>query len=432
MRIPQATDLERSLIATMLFDESAVQASFEMLRPDDFYDPYWRMCYEMAIELYMNMKPVDMITLSQVLSDRKKDDRIFDIVNHATPKYEYLISVIKEKAIRRGLIQACRIAMTKAEDEAEDIEDLIDEAQKKMFDLRIGDTDTLKDMAEILHELSEYVSQLQERGEGTGLQSGLDLDNILKGFEASKLYIIGARPSMGKTALVMTIMRRLAKQGKKSGLLSLETSHRSLGFRLASQVSGVSVDRLSSGKLMPEELDKFLEACKTLSNYGIYIDDKAAITAEQMRAKCQAMKQKGCEMIFVDFLQLVKTQARSKHEEIGQVSKVLKAISKDLNIPVVALSQLSRKVEERTDKRPLLSDLRESGSIEEDADVVMFLYRPEYYGIESYPDGSETKGVAEIIISKNKDGKTGIMKHFFNPECMRFENISRSEGDAPF
>lgn len=421
---PQATDIERSLIATILFEDDALNTTLERLRPNDFYDPYWRQCFEYAIELQMDMKPIDMMTVGQLLEDNGKENRLIDILEDVSPRVDYMVDVIKEKSVRRMLIKACNESINKAYDQAEKTDDVIDYAQKAMFDVQMGEGETLKDMHEIMNDLAQYVTELQSSGESVGISTGLDIDRILNGFDESKLYILGARPSMGKTALVMTIMRRVAKEKAKAGILSLETSHRSLAFRLVAQVANLEVDKMSSSRLTDEEMDKFLDACKELSGYGIYIDDKAAITSEQMRAKCRSMKQKGVGIIFVDFLQLVRSKGRSKHEEVGEVSKTLKAISKDLKIPIVALSQLSRKVEDRSNKRPTLADLRESGSIEEDADVVMFLYRPEYYGIEKYPDGETTSGVAEVIIAKNKDGKTGIKKQMFVKEYMRFENLA--------
>src|SRR5690554_224238 len=197
---------------------------------------------------------------------------------------------------------------------------------------------------------------------------------------------------MGKTALVMTIMRDLSRQGRKTGVLSLETSNETLGIRLISQVSQIPAEKITSGKMTEAEFSAFMKACSELSEYGIFIDDKAAITSQQVRSKCRIMASKGVEIIFIDFLQLIKGEGRSKHEEIGEITKVLKQVAKELSIPIVALSQLSRKVEERPNKRPQMADLRESGSIEEDADVVMFLYRPEYYGVTTDGKGRSTAG----------------------------------------
>lgn len=246
----------------------------------------------------------------------------------------------------------------------------------------------------------------------------------------SATYITDDYVVTHNTALVMTIMRRLAKDGVSSGILSLETSDESLGVRLISQASSVPAEKIASGRMSHSEMDKFLSACGELSEYGILIDDQAALTPQQIRAKARIMANKGCRIIFIDFLTLIKGSGRSRHEEIGNITKSLKQTAKELNLPVVCLAQLSRKVEERNNKRPLLSDLRESGSIEEDADGILFLYRPEYYGIAIDGSNRPTAGLAEVIVAKNKDGKTGICKLLFQAEYMRFENLTSDQRAA--
>jgi replicative DNA helicase len=246
---------------------------------------------------------------------------------------------------------------------------------------------------------------------------------MLRGFQNGKLYVIGARPSMGKTALVITIQNRLAHAGIKSGLISLETTSESLGVRLMAQETKISAERLTSGELTKNEIELLLKAANTLSQRGIVIDDSTSVTTQQVRSKCRLMKRQGCKIVFIDFLTLIKESGRSKHEEVGDIMKALKSVSKELNIPIVALSQLSRNLETRANKRPMLSDLRESGSIEEDADGILFLYRDEYYGITATQSGQSTAGVMEVIIAKNKDGKTGMKKLFFEKETMTVKNL---------
>lgn len=263
-----------------------------------------------------------------------------------------------------------------------------------------------------------------------GLMTGLDIDEILRGFQESKLYILGARPSMGKTAFVMTVMRALARKGKGTGIISLETSNQSLGVRLVSQASGIPAEKILSGRMTSGEMDRYEEACHELSAHKMFIDDATGITGQQLYSKCVKMKSEGAEIVFIDFLTLVKTEGRSRHEEVGQITKICKTIAKDLKMPIVMLSQLSRKVEDRTNKRPMLSDLRESGSIEEDADVILFLYRDEYYGVKKTPEGESTDGLSEVIVAKNKDGRTGVKKLLFEKETMTFKNLAISE--VPF
>lgn len=426
---PQATDIEERVLGSLLtFTEDADQI-FSTLTPSDFYRPSHRLIFETCFELYSRGSEYDFGAVSQTLSDKGEiekaggDNYMIDLLDQASSSTEYNVKVIKEKAIRRQLIMACSKIQDMSYDQSTETQSVIDEAQKEIFDMNMG-THSMVTLSEAVTKLFEQVCKVQEEGRPLGLRTGLDIDRTLQGFQDGKLYVIGARPSMGKTALVMTIMRRLAEDGEKSGIISLETSDKSLAGRLITQSAGISVDRFSSGRMSDEELQTFSEACGKLSKYGIYIDDQAAISAQQCRSKCRAMAQKGCSIIFVDFLQLLNAEGRSKHEEIGTITKVLKQTAKECDIPIVVLSQLSRKVEDRSDKRPQMADLRESGSIEEDADVICFLYRPEYYGVTTTKDGESTAGLAEVIIAKNKDGRTGVQRQLFIAEQMKFENFA--------
>lgn len=430
---PQAVEFEETILGSMMINRESSDIVLELLSVDDFYKPCHQLIYSGLTSLLNDGESLDLLSLENYLRDKKLLDKvggvsyISDLTRSVSSNIEYYCKIVKGKSKKRNLINICYDLIDEAYDSATDELELIETAQEKIFSLSDDDNGHLYDIADTLHAVAHRVSEIQKNGKPIGIQTGLDLDDILHGFQESKLYIIGARPSMGKTALVMTIMRLIAKGGQSSGILSLETSHESLGIRLLSQVSRLPAERITSGKMTNDELNQFLDACAHLSNYSIYIEDSAGLTSNMVRSKCRLMAKKGVDIIFIDFLQLIIDTGRSRHEEIGRITKTCKAISKELNIPIVILSQLSRKVEERKDKQPQLADLRESGSIEEDADVILLLYRPEYYGIDHYPTGESTAGIAEVIIAKNKDGKTGIKKQLFEASTMTFKNIDSTK-----
>lgn len=421
---PQAPEVERSIIGAMLLDKGSLNHAFEVLKDVDFYVPDHQKIYRAMIDVHMAGDPVDIVTVGD-----KVDFDLTDFTTESTTNIEYSCQIVKERSMKRSIIQICMNATKQCYDEQASVYEALDQVKESLYGVDDLSVTTLHHIADTVQELSKRIMAIQETGEPIGIRSGLDIDNILQGFQDGKYYIIAARPSMGKTALVMTIMRELARSEIPTGIVSLETSHTNLGTRLVSQVSGIAAERITSGSMGDGEVDRFMNACQTLSGYGIQIDDGTGITAQQLRSKCYAMASKGAKIIFVDFLQLINEQGRSRHEEIGKISKACKAIAKDLSIPIVALSQLSRKVEDRTSKRPMLSDLRESGSLEEDADAVLFLYRAEYYGVKTDTDGESTEGIAEIIVAKNKDGRTGTRKHLFEKETMTFKNLTQT---APF
>lgn len=436
---PQAVDVEEGVLGAIMLEQESADIAMNYLKIADFYKPAHQIIFEVFSNLYNRGEAIDMITVEQIIRDQNNLERIggknylpelFASVSSAA-NIEYHCQIIREKTIKRNLILHCNTIISEAFNASTDTYDVVDKAQELVFSVTEENQGTMRDLSETMNRVSEDVNRIQENGRPIGLRTGLDIDNILQGFQDSKLYILGARPSMGKTALVMTILRRLAKDGHKSGILSLETSDKSLGIRLISQVSDLETDRITSGNMTGAEMERFVRACGELSGYGIIIDDEAAINAQKLRSKCRLMKRKGAKIIFVDFLQLLQAKGRSKHEEIGGLTKVLKQISKTLDIPVVALSQLSRKVEDRSDKRPQMADLRESGSIEEDADVILFLYRPEYYGITKTPEGQSTEGLCDVIVAKNKDGKTGLQSLKFIPEYTRFENFEWRYNQEP-
>lgn len=449
---PQATDIEEAVLGAMLIEQECVDEVMSTLSESDFYKPAHQKVFSVFQELYSSGEAIDALTAENSLKDREGVEGV-DLIAltsavGSAANIAYYCQIIREKAMRRNLIAKCTEVISKSYDQSTDTMEVMDFAQESVFSASEGKSGSLRDMAEVMSRIVHDIHQIQENGRPMGLRTGLDIDSILSGFQGSKLYILGARPSMGKTALAMTILRRLAKDGHSAGIISLETSDKSLGIRLISQVANIQTDVITSGGMTGEQMERVSDAMSELSSYGILIDDEASVNVQKLRSKCRMMVSKGAELIFVDFLQLLQSKGRSKHEEIGMITKALKQISKELDIPVIALSQLSRKVEERQDKRPMMSDLRESGSIEEDADVILFLYRPEYYGVTTTAEGQSTKGLCDVIIAKNKDGKTGVKSLRFIPEYTRFENIayqhqepvqswyepqnSRNENIAPF
>ena len=435
---PQAVDVERQVLGGLLYDEQVADIIFSELQADVFYNPANRMVFEAARKLYNRSQPIDILTVETLLKDMNTLDQVGGVgyladlgsQQGATSNTPYYCSILAEKAMRRKMILACNEIIQQSYDTATDTADVIDIAQERMFAVTQAETGTMRTLAETMQRVSVEIEQIQSNGKPIGLRTGLDIDTYIQGFQKAKLYVLGARPSMGKTALVMTLMRRMARDHISCGILSLETSDISLGVRLITQTTRIPADRITSGNMSGEQMKRVIDAYSELSELGIIIDDEPALTAQKVRAKCRLLVRKGVKIVFIDFLQLMQASGRSKHEEIGSLTKALKQISKELDIPIVVLSQLSRKVEDRTDKRPQMADLRESGSIEEDADVILFLYRPEYYGITTTPEGESTHGMCDVIIAKNKDGKTGLQRQKFIEEHMRFENYEyRQQAD---
>lgn len=434
---PQAVEVEEAVLGAMLIEREACDIAIELLKPDDFYQQKNKHVFESLVDLYNKGQSADMLSVEEDLRDKSLLDvvggtgYIADLTRSVSSaaNIDYHASIIKEKSQKRKLILVCNEVLKNAYDTTTDGQDVLDEAQEKIFALYENKSGTTYSVSESLEDVISEIYEIQENGKRKGIQTGLDIDKLTMGFEKGKYYIIAARPSMGKTAFALTIMRKMAKEGKRTGILSLETSHKSLSFRLLTSVSRISTERLKSPGLQEHEMQTILDSASELNPYGIFIDDTLSLSDQQLRAKARAMVRKhDLDGIFIDFLQLMSADGDTRENEVSKISRAIKVTCKECDVPVIALSQLSRAVEKRGgDKRPMLSDLRESGSIEQDADCVMFLYRPEYYGITTYPNGEHTDGVCEIIIAKNKDGRTGTKKQLFIPDQMRFENLSPTQ-----
>lgn len=429
---PQAVEVEESVLGSMLIEREACDIALETLKADDFYKPAHRHVFESLSEVYLNNSQVDLLSVEEHMRDKGLLDKaggsgfLADLTRSvsSSANIEFHAKIIKDKSVKRRAIIECNEIIKNAYDSAVEASEVIDNAQERIFSLYKDESGTTYSIGESLKSVINEINEIQEKGVRKGIQTGLDIDDLTMGFEKGKYYVIAARPSMGKTGMALTIMREMANRSVNSAILSLETSHTSLAFRLLTSVSKISTDRLKSPNLQDYEVETILNSAHKLSEYGIYLDDTLSLSDQQLRAKTRNLIRKhNIGALVIDFMQLMEADGDTREREVAKISRAIKITCKECDIPVIALSQLSRKNESRSDKRPMLSDLRESGAIEQDADVIMFLHRPEYYGTTTYPDGTSTENVCEIIIAKNKDGKVGTRKLLFLKDQMRFENL---------
>jgi len=352
---------------------------------------------------------------------------------------EHHARIVLERFLKRQLIKVAGEIIRDSFDDTTDALDEVDRAEQRIFDIaerRLRRS--YMGMKKLTKDAIERILSMSSRDSDgiTGVPSGFtQLDQLLSGFQPSDLVIVAARPSMGKTAFALTIAREAARRGKAVGVFSLEMSAQQLVLRLISADAQVGLQSLRSGRLSGNEMHEIVTRIDDLMNAKIFIDDSAALSPVEFRAKCRRMKvEHGIDMVMVDYLQLMHApKAESREREISTISHALKAVAKELNIPVIALSQLNRTLEARSDKRPMLSDLRESGSIEQDADVVMFIHRPEYYKIMTFDDGRSTENIAEIIVGKQRNGPTGDVRLFYQKELAAFHDLTfhRDAFEAP-
>jgi replicative DNA helicase len=428
------------LLGGILLDNEAIHRVQEILTPSDLYRESHRKILKAMLELNEQREPCDLITLTDQLKRRGDLEEVGGAPYLATlvdyvptaANIVYYCRIVKDKALRRHIISAATEMATQGYEEGVEVAALIDNAQKVIFDL--AENRIQKDFAsigEMLMGTMKNIETLYQRKEHiTGVPSGfLDLDDKTAGFQKGDLIIIAGRPSMGKTAFALNIAQYAAMHaGQKIGvaLFSLEMSKEQLVMRLLCSEARVDASRLRTGHLVDNDWGRLAKAAGSLHECRIFIDDSAAISVMEMRAKARRLKfDQGIDLIVVDYLQLMRgSNTESRQQEISEISRSLKALAKELDVPVVALSQLNRSLESRTDKRPMMSDLRESGAIEQDADVIMFVYRGEVYDKEN----EEMKGKAEIIIGKQRNGPIGIVDLAFRGEYTRFENLSGREG----
>ena len=442
---PQNIEAEQSVLGGILIENYAVNKVIEVLNPDDFYRESHRKIYKALIDLSERDEPADLITLTNELKNNGHLDSVggasyiaslIDSVPTAA-NIEYYVKIVKEKAILRKLIQTSTEIITQSYEDRGDVEGFLDEAERAIFDIsenRVRPSfysikDVVKDSFKILERLYEKKELV------TGVPSGFkELDRLTAGFQPADLIIVAGRPSMGKTAFCLNIAQYAAIQKKiPIAIFSLEMSKEQLGIRMLCSEAHVEGTKLRSGFLSESDWPRLTIAAGNLSDASIFIDDTAALTILELRAKARRLKteQGGLGMVIIDYLQLMKgrTRVESRQQEISEISRSLKALSKELSIPVIAVSQLSRKTEERTGNRPQLSDLRESGAIEQDADLILFIYRDEIY---NRSEDNPNKGKAELIIGKQRNGPTGKVDLAFLDKFTTFKELYRGETENTY
>lgn len=447
---PSAVEVEMSVLGAMLIDHDAVPKAIEILKPESFYEKKNRVIFEAMTSLYEADEPIDTVSIYEELKKSGKADeaggaaylgKLTQDISSAA-NIDYHARIVLEKWILRQLITASMDIAHNAYEASEDVFDLLDAAESKIFRIsEEGIKESFKSMDKAVKEALELIEAIHSKNISSfSVPSGFfELDEILGGFQKSDLIIIAARPSMGKTAFAMSAARNAAiDHHVPIGVFSLEMSTIQLATRLISAEARINAHNVRTGKFRAEEGAKISRTVHKLSKAPIYIDDTPGISILELRAKARRLKnEKNCGLIIVDYLQLVNPSSsmESREREISSISRSLKALAKELNIPVIALSQLNRAVESRSDKKPMLSDLRESGSIEQDADVVLFLYRPEMYQITTFGpgemQGESTEGIAEVIVGKQRNGPTGEVKLKFIKDYARFENLDRFRQQLP-
>ena len=446
---PQAIDLEEAVIGAMLIDEKGVDEVIEILIPEVFYKKSHQLIFESIERLFKNSEPIDLLTVS---ADLKKSKTLKNVGGEfylielsqkvsSSAHIEHHARIIQQKFIQRKLIQISNEVIQKAYDESTDVLDLLDQAESKLYDIT---QDHLKkssvSAADLVREAKNKIDEISKQEGLSGVSSGFEkLDSITSGWQPSDLIIIASRPGMGKTALSLSMARNIAIAHKiPVAFFSLEMSAIQLITRLISAETGLKSDLLRTGKLAPHEWQQLNNQITDLESAPLFIDDTPSLTIFELRAKARRLvSSNDIKVIFIDYLQLMNlgnsTKTGNREQEISIISRNLKALAKELSIPVIALSQLSRAVELRSSsKRPILSDLRESGAIEQDADIVSFIYRPEYYAIENWDDEMQTptQGQGELIISKHRNGALGNVRLKFIAELGKFEDIDGY--DSPF
>ena len=441
---PQNTDAEASLLGAVLIDSDAIVKIADQLQPHDFYDERHQKIYEAIKQLYDKHSPIDVLTLT----DQLRNNGLLDMVGGASylseltnyvptaAHIEQYSGIVSQKALRRKLIKSSQNIVALGYDETKNLQELIEEAESQLFETSqryVGQN--IVSLEEILGESFDRLDELhKDKGKIRGVPTGFkDLDNMLAGLQRSDLFILAGRPSMGKTALALNLAHNISiKSGEPVLVFSLEMSKEQLVDRLLAMESGVDAWALRTGNLSDSDFEKIGHAMGTLSEAQMFIDDTPGITVSDLRTKARReAHRRPIGLIIVDYLQLMSGGSKyggegNRVQEISEISRGLKGIARELNVPLIALSQLSRSVESRSPQIPQLADLRESGSIEQDADVVAFLYREEYYNAES-----ERKGITDLFIKKHRNGPTGQVELYFDRERQRFRSLD-TKHNQPF
>lgn len=433
---PHSSDAEESVLGAVLLSSDAANIALEILKPGDFYRPAHQQIFEAVVRLFDGNEPIDAITVSEALRRTESLDRVGGIsyltqLIDGVPtvsNVDYYAKIVEEHSLRRTLMRAggtvSELAMS-TDREIDDVMDLAEQAVYAVAERSIGEGLQLIDP--LLGPAIERAEELKRRGaEVTGVATGFrDLDSKLAGLHPSNLVIIAARPSMGKSALALNIASNVAVAGGPVALFTLEMSREEVVTRMLCSQGRIDMQRLRTGRLQESDFTKLSNAASVLYNKPIYVDDSAAVNVTEIRAKCRRLaRHPGLALVIVDYLQLMhgpNSKTENRQQEIASISRGLKGLARELSVPIIALSQLNRGLESREDKRPRLGDLRESGAIEQDADVVAFIYRHEYY----HPEAIDTRGIAEVIVAKHRQGSVGKVEMTFLPEFTLFSDMGR-------
>lgn len=439
--MPHSTEAERAVIGAILMNKEAAMAASELITGQDFYQTAYGIVYDAMLELFHKGQPIDLITLQEHLKEKNVPpevsglefvkDLIAEMGVETSANVKYYAKIVQEKAILRKLIKINEEIANTCYQENQPLSEILEKTEKQVFELvEHGNSQEYTPIKQVVLNALDVIEKASKtKGTVTGIPTGfIDLDYKLSGLQRSDLILVAARPSMGKTAFVLNIAQHVAfRQNLAVAIFSLEMSKEQLVNRLFSLESHVDAQVLRTGNLKDTDWEKLIEGAGRIGKSRMIIDDTSGISIAEMRSKCRKYKlELGLDLIIIDYLQLMSGNGgrsnESRQQEISEISRSLKGLARELNVPVIALSQLSRAVESRTDKRPMLSDLRESGAIEQDADVCMFIYREDYY----IPD-TEDKGIAEIIIAKQRNGPIGTVRLAWMPQYTRFGNELREQ-----
>ncbi|NLK94959.1 MAG: replicative DNA helicase [Clostridiales bacterium] len=430
--LPQSIEAEQSVIGSMIIDKNAIIKATEKLKEEDFYRDGHKIIFKAIFHMLKNDMAVDLVTLLEYLKSTEQLEKAGGVtyiteVSSSVPttaNLEAYIKIVEEKSILRKLIKASTKIIEDSYNRQGEVENVLDNAEKKIFDIaEKRNTSDFEPLNQVLERGFLEIERLfNNKGEITGISSGIkDLDAKTSGFQKGDMVLIAARPSMGKTTFALNIAEHAAlREGKSVVIFSLEMSKEQLAYKLLCSEANVDLLKLRTGTLEDKDWENIARATGPLSKAKIYIDDTAGVSVMEMRSKCRKLKMEyGIDMILIDYLQLMSgSSSENRQQEVSEISRSIKALAKEMECPVIALSQLSRAPEQRADHRPMLSDLRESGSIEQDADVVMFLYRDEYYNKET-----DEKNIAECILAKQRNGPVGTVKMAFIGNLSKFADL---------
>ncbi len=439
---PQNIEAEQAVLGAIFLEPSALTTTSEILIPEDFYRHSHQKIYNVMLNLGDGGKAVDLITVTEELAAAKELEDVGGVAYLSelaasvptAANIEYYAKIVEEKSLLRRLIRTATDIASDGYAREDEVEALLGEAEKNIMEVaQRKNGGAFHNIKDVLVRTYDNIETLTNRkGDVTGISTGFaDLDHLTAGFQRNDLIIVGARPSMGKTAFALNIAQNVAIKAKENvAIFSLEMGAEQLVMRMLCAEGNINAQNLRTGDLTDEDWRKLTMAMGSLSNAGIFIDDTPGVKVGEIRSKCRRLAQEhGLGMILIDYLQLIQGNGRSgenRQQEVSEISRSLKGLARELEVPVIALSQLSRGVEQRQDKRPMMSDIRESGSIEQDADIVAFLYREDYYDKEA-----ENKNIIEIIIAKQRNGPVGNVSLAFVKEYNKFVNLERRFDDAP-